>query len=185
LQTLNNRTATQQKRKNESFFAFIYRCCILYCRMNYIDNSFLIKNYKEWIILCFYLSMLYIYCRMNYIDNSFLIKNYKEWNKETDGKCFKTWRLQNENRKIYIFGILLGSMCTTHHIRHSWHTVFFLIVLDSSKDLYDEVTGVLCFPGQHGAQTIKYLCFQWWTRLKKSKSFCQRTRSSPMKIVLT
>ena len=33
------------------------------------------------------------------------------------------------------------------------YRALFLVVFDGSKDLYDEVSDVLCFPGQHGTPT--------------------------------
>ena len=58
------------------------------------------------------------------------------------------WRLQNENRKTYIFwdlGEQYQYVYYTPHQTFMTYKVLFLIVLDGSKDIYDEVTDVL-FP---------------------------------------
>jgi GTPase SAR1 family protein len=41
---------------------------------------------------------------------------------------------------------------TTHQTFMTYRALF-LVVFDGSKDLYDEVSDVLCFPGQHGTPT--------------------------------
>jgi GTPase SAR1 family protein len=41
---------------------------------------------------------------------------------------------------------------TTHQTFMTYRALF-LVVFDGSNDLYDEVSDVLCFPGQHGTPT--------------------------------
>ena len=45
-----------------------------------------------------------------------------------------------------------GPYYTTHQTFMTYRALF-LVVFDGSKDLYDEVSDVLCFPGQHGTPT--------------------------------
>ena len=48
-----------------------------------------------------------------------------------------------------------GGQCVyyTTHQTFMTYRALFLVVFDGSKDLYDEVSDVLCFPGQHGTPT--------------------------------